>query len=609
MPDKTAEELKKELDAANESLEKLRKTQEGVNAALGGGSTRAFNLNYNAVSNYYASIVPSLGSIQEAFEKTKASMSFEGALQFLDEEATVIQNAFGVSKERLGEFKQAIADTSVELVQFGMDQDDAAKLITTTSKVLGTTGVVGQEALRELGAASKITGQEFGTLAQSFRDVGVSIYDVGDKMKEVVNYARSVGVSVAAVSEGVVDNLGEMNKYNFENGIGGLTKMAAQAARLGISMDTVFGFAEKIFNPEGAIEMAAGLQRLGVASSELLDPLRAMDLAANDPEELQNQLVELTKTFTKFNEKTQQFEIMPGEKRRLREIAQEMGIPIDQLTKMSIKAAEFDTKLKKIEFPSFAADQETKELIAGMSQMKEGRAVIAVKDDRGVETLKDINMLTPEDIEKLKESEEESSKSLEQLAIEQLDQMKLLNSQIAAAAGKTVLGAASAGEVNRITSAGAALTRSLAVEFNKEVKTEGVRGGVSSVLNPVEVGLVEGLRQGDATKIAEGFTNAAAALINLEPKITTTITQVATNAFTTAANDVKKIYEDVGNKPKSESEKKVVDVNLNLNLNSNLDGQSNNLLVNGLIGQLKSNSAQANELNKVLNINYLEGNQ
>ena len=609
MADKTAEEIQKELDAANASLEKLRKTQEGVNAALGGGSTRAFNLNYNAVSNYYASIVPSLGSIQAAFEKTKASMSFEGALQFLDEEATSIQNAFGVSKERLGEFKQAIADTSVELVQFGMDQDDAAKLITTTSNALGTTGVVGQEALRELGAASKITGQEFGTLAQSFRDVGVSIYDVGDKMKEVVNYARSVGVSVAAVSEGVVDNLGEMNKYNFENGIGGLTKMAAQAARLGISMDTVFGFAEKIFNPEGAIEMAAGLQRLGVASSELLDPLRAMDLAANDPEELQNQLVELTKTFTKFNEKTQQFEIMPGEKRRLREIAQEMGISIDQLTKMSIKAAEFDTKLKKIEFPSFAADQETKELIAGMSQMKEGRAVIAVKDDRGVETLKDINMLTPEDVEKLKESQEESSKSIEQLAIEQLDQLKFLNSQIAAAAGKTVLGAASAGEINRITSAGAALTRSLAVEFNKEVKTEGVRGGVSNVLNPVEVGLVEGLRKGDATKIAEGFTNAAAALINLEPKITTTITQVATNAFTTAANDVKKIYEDVGNKPKSESEKKVVDVNLNLNLNSNLDGQSNNLLVNGLIGQLKSNSAQANELNKVLNINYLEGNQ
>ena len=609
MADKTAEEIQKELDAANASLERLRKTQEGVNAALGGGSTRAFNLNYNAVSNYYASIVPSLGSIQEAFEKTKSSMSFEGALQFLDEEATTIQNAFGVSKERLGEFKQAIADTSVELVQFGMDQDDAAKLITTTSNALGTTGVVGQEALRELGAASKITGQEFGTLAQNFRDVGVSIYDVGDKMKDVVNYARSVGVSVAAVSEGVVDNLSEMNKYNFENGIGGLTKMAAQAARLGISMDTVFGFAEKIFNPEGAIELAAGLQRLGVASSELLDPLRAMDLAANDPEELQNQLVELTKTFTRFNEKTQQFEIMPGEKRRLREIAQEMGIPIEQLTKMSIKAAEFDTKLKKIEFPSFAADQETKELIAGMSQMKEGRAVIAVKDDRGVETLKDINMLTPEDIEKLKESEEESSKSLEQLAIEQLDQMKLLNSQIAAAAGKTVLGAASAGEVNRITSAGAALTRSLAVEFNKEVKTEGVRGGVSSVLNPVEVGLVEGLRQGDATKIQEGFIKAATELMNLEPKITTTITQVATNAFTTAASDIKKIYEEVGNKPKSESEKKVVDVNLNLNLNSNLDCQSNNLLVNGLIGQLKSNSAQANELNKVLNINYLEGNQ
>lgn len=606
MADKTPEELLKELELLRAQNEKLSESQGRLSEALN-GSTRAFNLNYSSISNFKSSILPDFTAIQAAYEKTKASMNFEGALQFLDEEATAIQNAFGVSKERLGEFKQTIADTSVEIIQFGYDQDETAKLITKTSDALGTTGIVGQEALKELAAAAKVTGQGYDSLATSFRNVGVSVYNVGETMKTVVDYAKSVGVSVAAVSANVVENLDEMNKYNFENGIGGLTKMAAQAARLGIDMGTVFGFAEKIFNPEGAIELAAGLQRLGVASSDLLDPLRAMDLAANDPEELQNELIELTKTFTKFNEKTQQFEIMPGEKRRLREIAQEMNIPIGQLTEMSIKAAEFDEKMKKIEFPSFAADQETKELIAGMAQLKDGRAQIAVKDDRGVETLKDINMLTPEDIEKLKESEEESSKTIEELAINQLDQLKLLNSQIAAAAGKTVLGAASAGEVNRIVSAGAALTRSLAVEFNKEIKTEDVRGNVSGVLKGPEAGIVDALRTGDITKIGEGFAQAIPAIIDLEKKAITSITTITENAYTKATEDLKKIYENVGTNPEKKPENKVIDLNLTVKVDSNLNSTDNSKLVNGLVGELQSNSDQANKLKQVLNINYLEG--
>jgi hypothetical protein len=94
-----------------------------------------------------------------------------------------------------------------------------------------------------------------------------------------------------------------MNLYNFEGGIKGLAKMAATSERLGLSMQTVFNQADKIMNPEGAIEMSAALQRLGVTSSGLLDPLRAMDLAQNDPEQLQKEMVNLGKEFTRFNEK------------------------------------------------------------------------------------------------------------------------------------------------------------------------------------------------------------------------------------------------------------------------------------------------------------------
>jgi hypothetical protein len=159
-------------------------------------------------------------------------------------------------------------------------------------------------------------------------------------------------------------------------------------------------------DPEKAIDMSAALQRLGVTSSALLDPLKAMDLGQNDPEQLQKEMVNISKEFTKFNEATGKMEIMPGAKRRLREVAKELGYLPDEFANMSIKAADFDRKLSQLKLPDFASDsKETKELIASMAQMKDGVATINIKDQKtGEVVLKQVDQLTPEDIEKLKTS-------------------------------------------------------------------------------------------------------------------------------------------------------------------------------------------------------------
>lgn len=547
----TPEERLARLEKENEALRKSSENWGKIEGALG-KTQRAFDLNASQFQNYTSTYTAGIGEINSAINSLTQNLSFEGSLAYLDLEATKIQAAFGTSKERLQEYKEAIADLAPELVQFGLDQDDAAKMIESLGNALGTTGIVGQEALVEIAASAKVAGQEFGTLATNFRNVGVSIYDVGDRLEDIIDYAKKVGVSVKAVTDGVVTNLNKMNIYNFENGINGLTKMAAQAARLGIDMDTVFGLAEKIFNPEGAIELAAGLQRLGVVSNDLLDPLRAMDLAANDPEELQNQLIDLTKTFTRFNEQTQQFEIMPGEKRRLREIAQEMNIPIGQLTEMSIKAADFDRKLKQIEFPDIAGDKETRELIAGMSQIKGGRAVIEIKDQKtGIKIEKDVKDLTKEDIDKLKESDEEFAKSAEQLAIEQLDQLKLLNTQVASAAGKVVLGGATTEQIGRLQQAGQAITRSLAVEANKQYGTRDVRAATENLVRPLEEGIVGAVNTGDILKIQEGLKQTFDQLIEVEKKIQSNAQEIIQNAYKYSEKLIQDTYKGVGEpKPK-----------------------------------------------------------
>lgn len=458
--------------------------------------------------------------------------------KFLDEQATSIQNAFGLSKERMSEFKQIIADTGPELVKMGMTLEDAAKYSTEAMQAMGSAGSIGKDAIVELAAVNKLTNVGVGELAKNFRNVGVSIYDVGKEMKEVVNDAKKAGVAVSAVAGSVSSNLKQLNLFNFSNGVEGITKMAIQSERLGVSMEKTFSIAEGLLSPEKAIEMSSALQRLGVTSSQLLDPLRAMDLAQNDPAELQNQMVELSKQFTQFNTETGKMEIMPGAKRRLREVATELGYSADEFANMSIKAADFDRKMSQLKLPDFASDsKETKELIASMAQMKDGVATINIKDQKtGEVVLKQVDQLTPEDIEKLKTSQEEQGKSVEQLAVEQLDQLKGINAGINGVRTASALGRATSAPLEKLYESMMGVQNTISRDYASRTKTKGVRTDVSSLTQKMEDYVISGLKGDEKgqVKAKEEFGANLAALeervmINQQKYFEETVKNISTN--------------------------------------------------------------------------------
>lgn len=412
------ERLKIQQETTLENKEWGAETVKSINEVVGSTENT-----FNAFTLSLKSMIGQVNITSQAILESLNPLDSK-VFQEMDEYATKIQASFGLAKNRNDEFKQSIADAGPELAKLGIQESAMGDNLATIMTSLGTAASVGKEAIVEISAAAQVTGQQIGTLTSNFRDVGISIYDVGDKMKEITNYARSVGVSVNAVSSGVVDNLSKMNQYNFENGIKGLAKMAATASRLGITMSQVFTQADSLMNPEGAIEMSAALQRLGVTSSGLLDPLRAMDMAQNDPEALQKEMVNLGKEFTRFNETTGQMEILPGAKRRMKEIGAAIGMTGGDFEKMAIKSADFDMKLKQIKMPDIAGgNEETKELIASMAQMKDGVATIKVKNDEtGLIDTKNVEDLTPDDIKNLQKANEESSKSIEDIALNQLNE-------------------------------------------------------------------------------------------------------------------------------------------------------------------------------------------
>jgi len=484
----------------------------------------------------------------------------------LDEYATSIQSSFGLSKARMDEFKNTIADVAPELTKMGMTETEFATTIKEAMDGLGTSASLGKEAIVELAAASKVSKQDVSVLASEFRKVGVSVYDVGDRMKEVTDYARSVGVSVKAVSEGVVTNLDKMNLYNFEGGIKGLAKMAATSERLGLSMQTVFNQADKIMNPEGAIEMSAALQRLGVTSSGLLDPLRAMDLAQNDPEQLQKEMVNLGKEFTRFNEKTGQMEILPGAKRRLREVADAAGMTAKEFSEMALKSADFDMKLKQIKMPSIVGDQETKELIASMAQMKDGVATVKVRDDEtGKITEKKVEDLTPDDIKDLQKATQDSSKSIEEIAVDQLGVSKQIFNLLESGKVATKFASATAPTISKFYGVVSSSYKDIAKGFSKTVgSTEDLRKSLEGVYKPIEDVGTSVLR-GDS----EGVTNAASQLF---PAVESLINDVSARYDAALSETTQSVLSRVDKaylQPPTVNETKTVNVNVKVEGDAN----------------------------------------
>jgi hypothetical protein len=402
----------------------------------------------------------------------------------LDEGAHNVAKSFGQGREAIAGLKAAMGEavTSVELL--GGEFANIVEIQKEVGITLGRNILLNSDAYAKLFAAQEVSGQKAEDIVSAFKDAGISAYNASKQMQTVIDSAREIGVNARAVSEQVIKNTESLNKYNFVNGVEGLSKMAAQAVSLRVSMKDTLDFAERVFKPEGAIEMAAAMQRLGVAQSDLLDPLRLMDLSANDPTELQNQIVKMTQQFVQMN-KEGRFEIMPGAKRQFMEIAEAMKIPYGTLTKMAIGSQELDDKMRKISFPSSIASEDDRKMIANMAEMgTSGKFEVSFNDAKGNLVTKDVAKLDTTDLEILKKGFE--PKTLEQLTKEQLSVQKDMAANMRAVAHQGGFGVAKSKVGQELYSTKRDISRGFADTFiNESTSSKRIAEGINNTMGPV----------------------------------------------------------------------------------------------------------------------------
>ena len=367
----------------------------------------------------------------------------------VDNKTTEIIKKFGQGRDQIDNLKISMSDAVVEVTKLGGGFDDILDIQRNVSDALGRNLVVSTEAYKDLYAAQEVMGPAASTLVTDLKDVGISLYQSTGEIQKIMDRAREIGVSAEKVGGQVAQNLDMMNKYTFQGGVDGLAKMAAQAVNMRINIRDIGQTIDKAFNPESAIEMAASLQRLGVAQSDLLDPLRLMDLAQNDPAELQNQMVEMSKQFVQLNEKGQ-FEIMPGAKRQMMEIESAMGMASGTLSKMALSSAELSDKMSKISFSGNFTEEE-KTMIANMSEMSAGGEYKMSIDGKSLnmeEAMQTIGAMGEDERKSFFESQK--PKDITELAKDQLSVSKSMDASLKTISEKTAYAFAGAKSTSKV---------------------------------------------------------------------------------------------------------------------------------------------------------------
>jgi hypothetical protein len=348
-------------------------------------------------------------------------------IKVMEEAVSGLAGKFGGMREFAMEIKSSIDAATPSVIALGGTIEDVVAMQEGAIKALNRQVILDKEAYADLYAVGNLIGD--GTEATSvstaklvgeFKDAGVGLYQVSKQMGDIIKDARDIGAASAAVYEQLSANIKSVNLYNFSEGVRGMGKMAAEAAVLRLNMSDVLNVAEKVFNPEDAIQMAADMQRLGVQVTDLLDPYKLMDMGRNKPEELQADIYKAAAALTYFDEKNQKISILPGEQGRLRELAKAFGMTAAEFSKIAVNYGDMEMKMKAIKFNPFVTEEKDQKFLASLSELKDGKYMVNIGMDPKTNEaiMRPIESLGKIEIDRLKRAEADKQKSPSELIVE-----------------------------------------------------------------------------------------------------------------------------------------------------------------------------------------------
>ena len=338
---------------------------------------------------------PLTNLVNTGFELAKNSME-----DYYKEQSyllSVVNEEMGLSGELSEDFREQVSAAQPALLQMGISFKDLTESAKKLVEDTGRFALVGTDMLVRAGEISQAYGMNMSDIIGAYADfekVGIGAADAQEAIADAGKRSLEVGIQSRNTIKGITENIGKLNEYGFQNGVEGLEKMVRRASEVRMSLQTVFNVADKVFDPEGALDLAANLQVLGGAFGEFNDPLRLMYMATNEVEGLQGAIEGVAQNLATYNVETGGFEVTGANLRMARDIAKQFGIEVGEVNRIAVATQErmaaatslagLDIDEKQVEFlTNIARMKDGKmsiELMTPKLQEKFGAAAIALED-------------------------------------------------------------------------------------------------------------------------------------------------------------------------------------------------------------------------------------
>ena len=377
------------------------------------------------------------GAAKEALSPGRLAVRYAQIEELTKKTTKNISGMFGASADALQ--KSSVA-AFMKTIDIGASYEDILsiqqEIATQQQKSLSLTEAEVIAAV-EFSKATGVAAKDVGSIVLAFADLGQSTSTALESMSGMAAEARKYGLNVGQFMQTVAKNLTLVNAYGFKNGVEGFTKMVARAQALRIDMTQTTKLAEKLLNPEDAIELAANFQMLGGAIGDLGDPFKLMYMAQNDMEGLQEAVVQAAKSSVMFNKETGSFKISGTEMYRLRAQATALNISYEELANTAVKAAKETEILSRIRFSGL--DEETQQLVANLGEIKDGQVQIKLPTmDKAITDFSKLQDKNSDEFKALEEYQKTTQLSDRQIAEGQLSVLQKIENSLSGLKNLTV---------------------------------------------------------------------------------------------------------------------------------------------------------------------------
>jgi hypothetical protein len=337
---------KEELEAEKAKLKYLEKQNKLIDKQVGlyKNVAKEVNVSSMALGKSLVSLKDMSLKLPGLFRSIGSEIKGLGIFE-MDKAMKQAALSMGVLSKESGGMRTTIKNVAEQTTMIGVGIAKLAKLQEDYSANLGRNVLLNEKGLTAMAEMSVVTGLGAEGTAQMAADMdimGVSAERTGDFVNGTLKNAHKMGLNASKVMKNVSGGMKLMNKYNFKEGTKGLAKMAQLVTKLGVDMETAAGFADKLWNIEGAVEMSAQLNVMGGAWAQMSDPFHLMYMARNDMKGLTEEISNAAKQSVTFNKSTGEYDMAAEGMHKLKIIAEQTGIAYEDLVTMGKNAKKFE---------------------------------------------------------------------------------------------------------------------------------------------------------------------------------------------------------------------------------------------------------------------------